>query len=703
MTTNDLITRISGIQQQYAEVLDSLFDANAGRVRPETSFASIHGVSPEARQRFDELVTRFQSPLMQQQPVAEFRCAVIGSSNHGKTSVLVDMFPDLAERGLLITDVKDTTSQALHIGQGASSRMDFSPWTLDQIRFLVELSKEQLAARRIVAHSREDHVEIDAEDADFEPSVRSRFKFGIRQKLAPFTGTYSVDASNPDAHGLVARLTTKVDYSQSSRPQDLVVNGEAFNDLQFRVAVKSVSLGSDYAEIRRWLGDGAAASGLEGLSFIDTPGLKAGGSDSDEVLRHVLAKKNQQIVTELLKNDDLDLIIHLVLCGQQSDFADLWTHLERVDSDVLQDLGDRIIIAVNGFNIYFDNPDLARRWKREESTEEDDHFNVTLHSNILSKMSERGAIDPLAICFMDVRKVIESRGVSYEDYYRERRAVAESWAAPNGVGHATLKRLGLLDRYRENLDALCDPEDCGKGFLVRRIAEAWTSHGPKLLVRRFVVRNQLHSSIRDLRSLLSSYYDAEGRMTRQSVTDALRSALSFLDRRRPDAVDAFCRREIDRFIKAEAVKRAVAAAQGSTDAKAKRPWAIDAFKLVVGRILAKIKASNPAMPADVERVVQQFIDSQYRTCCVAWGYRSVDLPTPGRDDEVPRELVVHALQYHAREFLQRCLDMASSDDDLAGVIQSDDDRRRMAEVLTALATLQNEAEKLCSAHGVTAR
>ena len=208
MSNDLLIGQISQIQLRYSEALSSLYDPEAGQVRPETSFSRLYNTSKEAKEKFDELVALALSPQMQQQPVAEFRCAIIGSSNHGKTSVLVDMFPDLAKRGLLITDVKDTTSQALFIKAGARSQMVFSPWSFDQIRYLVDISRKQLTDRRIDAQYREDHIEIDAEEADFEPSVRSRFKFGIRQKLKPFAGQYLVDAADPATRSLVARLTT---------------------------------------------------------------------------------------------------------------------------------------------------------------------------------------------------------------------------------------------------------------------------------------------------------------------------------------------------------------------------------------------------------------------------------------------------------------------------------------------------------------
>ena len=702
-SSTDLIGQITSLQTGYFVVLETLLDVDSRTVKPETSFARIHSTSQDARESFDKLVELALSPGMQQTPVSEFRCAIIGSSNHGKTSVLVEMFPDLAERGLLITDVKDTTSQALMIKSGATSDMVFRPWKLDQIRYLVDINREELARRHIEVQYREDHVEIDGDEADFESNVKSKFKFGIRHKLKPFAGTYTLDAAKAENAGLISRLTTKVDYSQTSRPRDIVVNDEAFNDLQFRVAVRSVEMGSDFSEINRWLdGLGDEKAFADNLMFIDTPGLKAGGSDSDEVLRHVLSKKNQQIAVELLKNDELDLIVHLVLCGQQSDFASLWSHLEGVDSDILQDLGNRIIVAVNGFNVYFDNPDLSRRWKGGDGSGDDDHFNVTIQSNILGKMSERGALAPLNICFLDVRRVIESRGTTYQDYYRERKAAAESWATPNGVGYSTLRRLGILDHYKANLEALCDPQDCGKGFLVRQIVEAWKSQGPKLMVRRFVVRSRLFASIRDMKSLLGSYYNAEGQMTRQSVTDALKSTLSFIDVAKPDAIDRFCRKEIDPFIEKEATSRAEAAVKQNESGKDKS-WSVAAFRTTVSYIFARIKAKNIGLNPEIEGVLNHFLTGQLRVCAPEWGYSTAKLPLPTKEDKAPRELLIHALKYHSREFLHKCVQVASSDDNLAGVMQDDEDKHRMKELIAEINRLYAEAERLCLTYGVVVK
>ncbi|TGO02971.1 hypothetical protein PN36_15060 [Candidatus Thiomargarita nelsonii] len=42
-------------------------------------------------------------------------CAFIGSSGHGKTTIMDEMFPTLSQRKWLVTDVTDTTAQSLRI------------------------------------------------------------------------------------------------------------------------------------------------------------------------------------------------------------------------------------------------------------------------------------------------------------------------------------------------------------------------------------------------------------------------------------------------------------------------------------------------------------------------------------------------------------------------------------------------------------
>jgi hypothetical protein len=102
-------------------------------------------------------------------------------------------------------------------------------------------------------------------------------------------------------------------------------------------------------------------------------------------------------------------------------------------------------------------------------------------------------------------------------------------------------------------------------------------------------------------------------------------------------------------------------------------------------------------------VLNQFLTAQLRSCAPAWGYSTVELPFPTKEDKAPRDLLTHALKYHSREFLHKCLQVASSDDDLAGVMQDDEDKLRMKEVLAEINRLHAEAERLCSTYGVVVK
>jgi len=122
---------------------------------------------------------------------------------------------------------------------------------------------------------------------------------------------------------------------------------------------------------------------------------------------------------------------------------------------------------------------------------------------------------------------------------------------------------------------------------------------------------------------------------------------------------------------------------------------------MVGTLFLRIKAHNPKMKPEVEAILVAFIDREYRASASAWGYRASNLPIPSREDEAPRHLVVHALSYHAREFLHKCVQLAGSDDDLAGVMQDEKDREGMAEVVSEIAVLQKSVEQFCATHGVS--
>ena len=101
----------------------------------------------------------------------------------------------------------------------------------------------------------------------------------------------------------------------------------AYDALQLRAIVKEVSLRDSFERIISL--SGRDASEVTRLNFIDTPGLAVSSVVKDEVLRHFLGKKSNQIALELLRNDELDIVVHLVLCGQKSQFDVLWNAIEK--------------------------------------------------------------------------------------------------------------------------------------------------------------------------------------------------------------------------------------------------------------------------------------------------------------------------------------------------------------------------------------
>jgi tRNA U34 5-carboxymethylaminomethyl modifying GTPase MnmE/TrmE len=109
MISPPLVAEANAVRKAFLEAVTEMDRLPTLRAMESTSEA-LHAELEAAR----ELIV---SGKLRQPFSAAFACAVVGSSNHGKTSILAEMFPDLKQRGWLVTDVKDTTSQALVIRQ----------------------------------------------------------------------------------------------------------------------------------------------------------------------------------------------------------------------------------------------------------------------------------------------------------------------------------------------------------------------------------------------------------------------------------------------------------------------------------------------------------------------------------------------------------------------------------------------------------
>jgi hypothetical protein len=677
-----LVTSISNIRKKFLQTMEQL-DQTA-------SFKALLSGSETLRGEWDELQKIAHSPRLARECTPQFTCAIVGSSSHGKTSILSEMFPSLTQRGWLVTDVTDTTSQALVIrraepGNGSGEEVVVQSWNLEQIKRLVQAAADENARLHIQVAYRPDLIEIDGKDATFAPDERRHFRFELRQKLRSLARSYVLSRQESADKALIRALTVKESSDRVRTDPVLTVDGQPFHALQLRAAVKQVELRDPFQQLTAWAEQGPGE--LEGLVFIDTPGLNVQGSIKDEVLRAVLGRKNQQIIVELIRNDELDLIVHLVLAGQQSSFAQLWGPLNKAcRPEDLDDLSERLVLAINGANILLTNPDILRKWDAAVAQQEGDPFSVVLESNILKKMSETGSFRPAKICFLDSSRIVETAfGRPYQDFYAAHRSHLEACIQPGGVGYETLQRLGLLESFRENIAALCNPGDRGQGFLVRQILSLIRERGPQLFVRKHLIRSRLARAVKKLREILTRHYDPSGRLSRRAVLEAVRYCWRDIDPDDPESVEIFYARhfqsEIDALV------------PGPGDEIDEQKWVNEAFKKLCQLLYSKAHPPN----GELREVFKKYaldVMGQWR---VRWGYKSAWLPAPTRQYPDSAELLRHALHLHIREMLYQ---MVSGDSGAADVHQDADDQKQVQSIAQSLEQIERLVEARCAENGV---
>jgi hypothetical protein len=657
----------------------------------ESQSESLHSELETARALLDS--GKLREPFS-----AAFACAVVGSSNHGKTSILAEMFPELKKRGWLVTDVKDTTSQALVIRQPGSQSQALAvivhSWDEGQIKRLMLASEEANKRNHIQVSFRPGETVVDGSQGSFDPEDARRFRFGPVISLRPFPMPYRLSSSEQSDLAMIRALTVKEEQDQVSSRPILVLAGHPYNALQLRAVIKDVTLFTPFLPFVRW--SGRSASEFASLSFIDTPGLGVTGSIKDEVLRHVLENKSTQVVLELLRNDELDLIIHLVLNGETSQFARLWAAVERqCGSEELADLSERLVLAVNGFNRYFTNADLKRKWSDPEAAaREGDHIATSIEDNILNRMSERGTLRPARICFIDSLRIVEAMSArSYADVYQAIHPYAQAWGRPGGAGYATLERLGILPTFAENLKALCDPKDCGQGFLVRQILDLIRDQGARLFVRKALVRSRLYPGIRNLRSVLLRFYDNKGRLQSRAFRTALHGLLRPLQGQGPAGIEAFARAHID-----AGIERLVT----PNGQEGKGTWVEAAFTGLCALVYRAL-GTQARIDSHTDRLVEPHLKERMAQWRRAWGYENADLPGSSRAGggatHHTAALLRHCLTYHAREILVQLQEEAET----AGnqeVPQDEADKALAGAIIQKLDWAEAEGAQICREQGV---
>jgi hypothetical protein len=122
------------------------------------SFKTLCQTSPEVQERFGKLARVAARPHVTSAATGQITCAILGSSGHGKTTVLDEMFPSLSARGWLETDVTDTTSQALRLehappGNPSADTVTVRSWQIGQLKRL-------LAHDAVVEQNERDGIEV---------------------------------------------------------------------------------------------------------------------------------------------------------------------------------------------------------------------------------------------------------------------------------------------------------------------------------------------------------------------------------------------------------------------------------------------------------------------------------------------------------------------------------------------------------------
>lgn len=688
---DDVVKQINEVLKRFRSVVDYL-------QKQETipSFRTLCQTTPVINEAFNRAVAARGNSRVEQWCNGRITCAIIGSSGNGKTTMLDEMFPGLSGRGLLVTDVTDTTSQALHISYADKphelNEVFVNSWSHAQLVSLMEDEdvKQQNETDRINVEFLGDRIVVDGGAANLR-NIQS-FKFPLRTELRPFPTSYRVPTDKLSDKRFLRALTVKQPSDQIDRGSLVTFEGNSYNALQLRAVVKEVRLKDEYRNILRW--SRRAPQEAVRLQFVDTPGISVQGSEKDEVLRHFLGKKSNHIALQMWMNDELDIVIHLVLCGRNSDFAELWRTLEaRCEPGQMDDLSERLVLAINGMNRYFSDKNLIDKYESpDQAISGGDHFATTIEDNILQKMSPRGRIKPAEICFFDSKSIVEAdKRQPYGDYYRSCEAIMKSWTEPSGVGYGTLSRLGILEDFKENIAALVDSNDRGQGYLVRKLFDLVDRRGPYLLVKKFLIRTKVFEEVENLLEAIKTYYDEQGVLNRRAVLEALLSCLRFIDLNDPESLESFVGEKID-----PEVDRMDFSGSGQ------RPetWGAEAFRrtanLLKGKIVDAAKAS-----AEIATEFERHFDTQIPNWSSRWGYDNLRIPLPSVSSQNSADLMRYCLKLHAREIMLRLMAEQESTGDAEGFKQSIEDQKRILQIITWLNEAKDMTKALCATHGVS--
>lgn len=268
MIADVLIQTINDIRSGFFSMVESI-----ARV---PSFQTLLSTSYKVKSTFQEIEHITHAPQLRKPCDGKMTCAIIGSSGHGKTTIMNELFPSLSQRSWLATDVTDTTAQSLrirHAAQGASESDSVTvySWTVDQIKDLMSYPdvKEQNHRDGIQVNYLEDHVEVDGSKASFSAADLAEFRFPTTLTLCLFTRPYVVPRERAQERGFIRALTVKETANALKTEPVIEHEGRSYNALQLRAVVKEVELYDTYD--RLIASSGVPRKALTQINFVDTP------------------------------------------------------------------------------------------------------------------------------------------------------------------------------------------------------------------------------------------------------------------------------------------------------------------------------------------------------------------------------------------------------------------------------------------------
>jgi hypothetical protein len=686
-----IIDTIESIRQSFLELV-GLFSGALPDQCP-SSLRDLIANSESLKRVARALELASESPRVRRVCNGKFTCTFVGSSSQGKTTFLSEMFPDLTDRGWLVCDAKDTTSQSLCIEYSPQQNTTVTArsYNYSELVNFINLSRQDCENNGISVtfDQTNSRIQIDGTNMKVAKKDSDTFKFARELDLIPFNTNYEVD----EQHGnrdFVRSLTTK--DAIVTKPI-INVNSAEYNALQLRALIKNIQLRSDYKRLLELV---EGNTELELINFIDTPGQGTAASvNKDEILFYCLGEKSKNIVIQLWRDDDLDFLVHFMRCKEQSQFQKLWIDIEsQLSAEEVRGLEDRLILLMNSTRDLCEDDNIKLRYTNPEKfASNEDHFKLVLKENALDKMSHKGTLKPAAICFVDTLYSFSSKE-NYSEAFDKYKPIMNKWTERDGVGYKTLEEMGLVETFKENVESLCNPDDRGHSFFLKTILRIVEKNGPKMLVQKHLKRSGIAVTLQKLSDVMHYYYSEDGSLTSAASKEALENLGKALGLTDNFSYERFVEKEfqiskfnllVDEFLKNN---------PAPTDIS-------ELFRTLCANLNSIIKkvASTSSYTSVAIPFVEREIEYLYKKNRKLWGYSQTSVFNTAQIDTA-KDIVVYSLIIHAKELLVQLFPIQQPHAPDAEVHQTNEDKQESANIVATIDRLNNNIQKLYEQYGV---